>query len=84
VAFVDDNPALRGRRIQGIAVAGTTHEIEAVLTTARPTEVLVSIPNAPQERLEQVVRACADAAVPCRFVRRHTETMARVAEVAAE
>ena len=84
VAFVDDNPALRGRRVQGVAVVGGTPEIAAVLETSRPAEVLVSIPNAPQERLGPVVQACADAEVPCRFVRRHTETMAPVAEGAAE
>jgi len=84
VAFVDDNPALRGRRVQGVAVVGGMPEIAAVLETSRPAEVLVSIPNAPQERLGPVVQACADAEVPCRFVRRHTETMAPVAEGAAE
>jgi len=84
VAFVDDNPALRGRRIQGVAVIGGTSEIVAVLETAQPSEVLVSIPNAPEERLGPVVQACANAAVPCRFVRRHTETMASVVEAVAE
>ncbi len=84
VAFVDDNPALRGRRIQGVPVVGGTREIAAVLASARPAEVLVSIPNAPEERLDPVVRACAGAEVPCRFVRRHTDTMASVAGLAAE
>ena len=84
VAFVDDNPALRGRSIQGVAVAGSTFEIASVLAMTRPAEVLVSIPNAPVGRLDPVVSACAAAAVPCRFVHRHTETMAVVAEVAAE
>ncbi len=84
VAFVDDNPALRGRRIQGIAVAGGSDDIHAILTTARATEVLVSIPNAPKERLEQVVQACADAEVPCHFVRRHSETMTPLAEMGTE
>jgi FlaA1/EpsC-like NDP-sugar epimerase len=84
VAFVDDNPALRGRRIQGVAVIGPTSEIAAVLASARPAEVLVTIPNAPQERLDPVLRACETAAVPCRFVRRHTETMTPAAEVVVE
>jgi hypothetical protein len=55
-----------------------------VLETAQPSEVLVSIPNAPEECLGPVVQACADAAVPCRFVRRHTETMTPVVEAVAE
>jgi UDP-GlcNAc:undecaprenyl-phosphate/decaprenyl-phosphate GlcNAc-1-phosphate transferase len=84
VGFLDDNPALRRRRVQGVTVLGTTDEVETVLVTARPDEVLVSIPNAPRNRLDVVVRACADAQVPCRFVRRRTETQTPLLEVAAE
>jgi UDP-GlcNAc:undecaprenyl-phosphate/decaprenyl-phosphate GlcNAc-1-phosphate transferase len=84
VGFLDDNPALRRRRIQGVTVLGTTDEVETVLVTARPDEVLVSIPNAPRNRLDVVVRACAEAQVPCRFVRRRTETQTPLLEVAAE
>ena len=35
--------------------------------------VLVTIPNAPADRLDAIVRACEAAAVPCRFVRRETD-----------
>ena len=84
VAFVDDNPALRGRSVHGVPVVGTTEELATVITTARAAEVLVSIPNAPGDRLESVVQSCAAAAVPCRFVHRHTETMAPTLEATAE
>jgi UDP-GlcNAc:undecaprenyl-phosphate GlcNAc-1-phosphate transferase len=84
VAFVDDNPALRGRSVQGVPVVGTTQEMAAVITTARAAEVLVSIPNAPGDRLDPVVQACEAAAVPCRFVHRHTETMSPRLKAAAE
>jgi UDP-GlcNAc:undecaprenyl-phosphate/decaprenyl-phosphate GlcNAc-1-phosphate transferase len=84
VGFLDDNPALRRRRVQGVTVLGTTDEVATVLVTARPDEVLVSIPNAPRNRLDVVVRACAEAQVPCRFVRRRTETQTPLLEVAAE
>jgi hypothetical protein len=33
----------------------------------------VTIPGAPQARLDAVVRASAAAGIPCRIVRRHTE-----------
>jgi FlaA1/EpsC-like NDP-sugar epimerase len=84
VGFVDDNSALRGRRIQGVTVIGGTAEIGKVLEITQAGEVLVSIPNAHEERLAPVVQACADAAVPCRFVRRHTETMTGVVEAVPE
>jgi hypothetical protein len=44
-----------------------------VLGLLEPDIVLVTIPNAPHERLDVVVGACADAGVPCRFVRRELD-----------
>ncbi len=73
VGFVDDDPRLRRRRLQGVAVVGGTAEIARVLERTRPDIVLVTIPDAARERLDGVVAACAAAEVPCRFVRRELD-----------
>jgi UDP-GlcNAc:undecaprenyl-phosphate GlcNAc-1-phosphate transferase len=73
VGFVDDDRALRRRRIQGAPVLGATADLEKILASVRPDAVLVTIPDAPRERLDSVVRACARAHVRCRFVRRETD-----------
>jgi UDP-GlcNAc:undecaprenyl-phosphate GlcNAc-1-phosphate transferase len=73
VGFVDDDPRLSRRRLQGVHVLGGTGEIEGILSRARPDAVLVTIPDAPREQLGLVIDACALAQVPCRFVRRHTD-----------
>ena len=73
VGFVDDDPRLSRRRLQGVPVLGDTSEIEQILSKARPDTVLVTIPDAPRDRLGLVVDACALAQLPCRFVRRHTD-----------
>jgi UDP-GlcNAc:undecaprenyl-phosphate GlcNAc-1-phosphate transferase len=73
VGFVDDDPALNGRRIQGVAVVGTLEQIGWVLGRYNPDAVLVTIPGAPRERLDAVVEACGRADVSCRFVRRETD-----------
>jgi len=73
VGFVDDDPALRGRRIQGIRVVGTLDQIGWVVGRLAPDAVLVTIPGAPRERLDAVVEACGRADVPCRFVSRQTD-----------
>ncbi len=78
VGFVDDDPRLRRRRIQGAPVLGGADEIESVLERATPDSVLVTIPNAPRERLDGIVAACETAHVPCRFVRRETDLDPRV------
>ena len=78
VGFVDDNPQLRRRRVHGIRVLGTTAELPALLLRIAPDIVLVTIPNAPRERLDQIVAACGEADVACRFVRRDIDLDPRV------
>jgi UDP-GlcNAc:undecaprenyl-phosphate GlcNAc-1-phosphate transferase len=73
VGFVDDDPRLARRRLQGVPVLGGLLEIEGVLAKVRPDTVLVTIPDASRERLGLVIDACALAEVPCRFVRRETD-----------
>jgi FlaA1/EpsC-like NDP-sugar epimerase len=73
VGFVDDDSRLRGRRLQGVPVLGTTAEIERILASAEPERVLVTIPDATRRQLDLVIEACGRAEVPCRFVRRETD-----------
>jgi FlaA1/EpsC-like NDP-sugar epimerase len=78
LGFVDDNPRLRRRRVQGTPVLGGTHELARLLESLRPDIVLVTIPDAPRERLTEIVDACTGAGVPCRFVRREIDLDPRV------
>jgi FlaA1/EpsC-like NDP-sugar epimerase len=78
VGFVDDDPRLARRRLQGVPVLGGTDEIEQILSRAQPDTVLVTIPDAPRERLGLVIDACTLADVDCRFVRRETDLDPRV------
>src|ERR671925_113064 len=78
VGFVDDDPRLRRRRLQGVPVLGGADDVESILVNARPDLVLVTIPDAPRERLDFVVYGCAQAGVTCHFVRRQTDLDPRV------
>jgi UDP-GlcNAc:undecaprenyl-phosphate GlcNAc-1-phosphate transferase len=78
LGFVDDNARLRRRRVQGITVLGGTHELARLIEKLGPDIVLVTIPDAPRERLNEIVEACADAGVACRFVRREIDLDPRV------
>ena len=73
VGFVDDDPRLRRRRMQGVPVLGGLDEIDRVLSEARADVVLVTIPNAGRERLDAIVAGCERADVSCRFVRRELD-----------
>src|SRR5436190_1683533 len=83
IAFVDDEPTLRRRRIQGGSVVGGLDEIGWAVGRLAPDSVLVTIPDAPRERLDAVIEACRRAEVPCRFVRRQIELDPAVALGAA-
>jgi UDP-GlcNAc:undecaprenyl-phosphate GlcNAc-1-phosphate transferase len=84
VGYLDDNPALRGRRIAGQRVLGPLTEIERVLLQTDASEVIVTIADAPHERLAPLGAACADAGVTCTLMSRRLEPLARTTEVAAE
>jgi UDP-GlcNAc:undecaprenyl-phosphate/decaprenyl-phosphate GlcNAc-1-phosphate transferase len=73
VGFLDDNPRVRRRRIQGISVLGALDEAARAIEGARADEVLVTIPEASAARLDAVLAAAASAGVPCSIVRRRTE-----------
>jgi FlaA1/EpsC-like NDP-sugar epimerase len=70
VGFVDDDPRLWRRRLQGVAVLGSCDEAARVVVESHPDQVIVTIPDAPRERLDFVIQACAQIDVPLRFVRR--------------
>ncbi len=78
VGFVDDNPRLRRRRVHGVPVVGGAHELPQLLQRLEPDIVLITIPDAPRERLDAVVGACTDAGVTCRVVRREIDLDPRV------
>ena len=58
VGFIDDDPAKRGGRSQGVPVLGTHADIERVVDLRRPEVVYNTLPNAPAERLERIEAAC--------------------------
>jgi UDP-GlcNAc:undecaprenyl-phosphate GlcNAc-1-phosphate transferase len=79
LGFVDDNPRLRRRRLQGLPVRGSLDEIERIVARAQPDVVLVTIPDADRARLDRVLVACEQAGIACRFVLREVDIDPRVA-----
>ena len=64
IGFVDDNSDMRGMRIEGIRVLGTTAEIEEILDETEPDEVVIAIPSAPGTLRGKVVTACRVRDIP--------------------
>ncbi len=66
IGFLDDNTGMRGMRIQGITVLGTTDEIGTILDETEPDQVVIAIPSAPGTLRAKVVLACRERQIPVR------------------
>jgi UDP-GlcNAc:undecaprenyl-phosphate GlcNAc-1-phosphate transferase len=81
VGFLDDDPRLRGRRIHGVRIAGPSSAAAEAIGKTGADAVMVTIPEAPAERLAAIAGACEDAGVSIQFVqRRFTESPPALAE----
>ena len=72
VGYLDDNPAVRHKRLSGVAVLGTLANAERAIHEASPDVVMITIPNADSERLRPVIDAAAAAGIPCRLLQRQS------------
>ncbi len=67
VGFVDDDPAKRRLRIEGLRVRGNTEEdLPRILDDAEPDEMIIAIPSAPGSTRARIVRECRARAIPVR------------------
>jgi UDP-GlcNAc:undecaprenyl-phosphate GlcNAc-1-phosphate transferase len=66
VAFVDDDPSKRSRRLVGVPVRGTATDLDAVITKMEIEEVLISSPAIDGEAEARVRATCAARAVAVR------------------
>lgn len=64
IAFLDDDPAKRWRRIRGVPVVGGVERIDDVLATERIDELVVASDKILPERVRRAASACAAHGVP--------------------
>ena len=84
VGFLDDNPRLRRRRVQGVPVLGSIGDAPAVLESTHSDELVLTIPDAEAGRLDAMVRACEAAGVAHRVVRERTQPAPATTRALAE
>jgi len=84
VGFLDDNPRLHRRRVQGVPVLGTTDDAAAVLTATAADELVITILDVSADRLASLIDACETAGVGHRVVASDTVTGRTVSQALAE
>ena len=60
MAFIDDDPSKRDRRVGDVPVAGTCKDLPRVLATTR-AEAVILTPRLDEARLREVQAICLDA-----------------------
>ncbi len=58
VAFIDDDPKKRFKKIHNIPVIGNTQEMETVVKKIHPDEILIAIPSATSAEIKNIINCC--------------------------
>jgi FlaA1/EpsC-like NDP-sugar epimerase/lipopolysaccharide/colanic/teichoic acid biosynthesis glycosyltransferase len=63
VGFIDEDPRLRGRLVEGLKVLGTIADLPRVLAEVNAEMVIVSDPAVPAKVVREIARFCGEANV---------------------
>jgi FlaA1/EpsC-like NDP-sugar epimerase len=67
IGFLDDDPAKRRLRVEGVIVRGNTEgDLPRILDESEPDEVIIAIPSAPGSTRARIVRECRARGIPVR------------------
>lgn len=64
VAFLDDDANKIGRRIGGLPVSGPLINLSKVVTDQKIEEILIAIPSAPAQTIQNIKNICQDLGTP--------------------
>ena len=70
VGFLDDNRSLRGAKVHGVPVLGTTEDLERVAREVAAEMLLIAMPSASNAQMQRVVEQCEATGLSFRTVPR--------------
>lgn len=65
VGLIDDDPRKRRMRVLGARVLGGRDDLARILREREVDEVMIAMPSAPGASIQEIVRTCRAAEVPC-------------------
>jgi len=66
IAFLDDNPRLRGSKVHGLSVLGEIKSLSKVINKTSADLVVIATPTATGAQMQTIVAGCEQAAIPFR------------------
>ncbi len=61
IGFLDDNPNLIGKRINGVEVLGTVDDLQEIAKDKQIDIVYIAIPSASRKRIAEIIDVCSTA-----------------------
>lgn len=68
IGLVDDNPVLRGVRIHGIPVLGSTRALKELVSRHRVQLLVIAIPSATSSQLQTIVERCVETGIEFKII----------------
>ena len=59
VVILDDDPSKVGRRLRGVPIKGSTHDIQRIAKGEEIDEIIIAIPSADNTKLRRVIEECS-------------------------
>lgn len=75
VGFVDDNPSLRGAKLQGVPVLGRLDEVTEVAREVAAEMLLIAMPAADGPAMRRIVELCEASGLPFRTIPRLSDVV---------
>ncbi len=90
IGFIDDDPVKVGRRVHGVPVLGSRHDLARVMGTIKPEEVLIAMPQASSSTIRGIMKALEPYPLPVKLLPslrdliKGTVTVANIRNIALE
>src|SRR3989338_6960133 len=81
VGFIDDDPNKVNKAVGGVSVFGTKNDLEKVIRKLEIEEVIIAIPSAEGETINNYVKACSDLRVRFSIVPRVKEIIEGIVKI---
>ena len=68
IAFIDDNPKLHGKSVEGIRIYPSNLNLERIITSRKSVELVIAINNLSPSRKKKIIETCLQYAIKVKTI----------------